>query len=173
MRNENNKIYYTKIIIDNYSYYLAVDNLGNLVYLSPRNEGYDLFSSNFKKYILVENSSMFTNITNELISYLKGSSKIFKQKIKFIFGTDFQRSVWEKLLKIPYGKTTTYQNLAVSIGRPKAHRAVANAVGSNPLAIIVPCHRVIRSDGSLGGYSGGIDMKIDLLTIEGIQGLNL
>lgn len=173
MRNENKTIYYRKIVIDNNSYYLAIDNLGNLVYLSPRNEEFLIFLNNFKKFDLVENHIMFTNILNELISYLNGDSQKFSQKIKFIFGTDFQRSVWNKLLEIPYGKTTTYQKLASSIDKPKAHRAVANAVGSNPLAIIVPCHRVIRSDGSLGGYSGGIDMKIDLLTIEGIQGFNL
>ena len=83
-------------------------------------------------------------------------------------GTHFQISVWKEISKIPYGETRTYKDLAVAIGKPKSSRAVANACGKNPYPIIIPCHRVIRSDGSLGGYSGkgGIKAKRKLLNQE-------
>jgi len=82
-------------------------------------------------------------------------------------GTPFQRSVWDALLAIPSGQTRSYSEVARSIGRPKAVRAVAQACGANPVAIIVPCHRVIGADGSLTGYASGLDRKRDLLAREG------
>ncbi len=84
--------------------------------------------------------------------------------------TRFQKRVWAALCKIPKGTTVTYAELARKIGKPKAVRAVANAVGANPFAPTVPCHRVVRSDGKLGGYSGkgGIKTKIKLLKSEGV-----
>jgi len=83
-------------------------------------------------------------------------------------GTNFQIAVWEELLKIPIGETTTYKNIAIAIGKPNSSRAVANACAQNPYAPEVPCHRVIRSDGSLGGCSadGGIQRKKQLLAME-------
>ena len=85
-------------------------------------------------------------------------------------GTDFQIKVWKYLLKIPKGKVKTYKQVAIAINRPKSARAVANAVGKNPLAPKIPCHRVIKSDGSIGGYSGkgGVKNKKKLLKKEGI-----
>lgn len=90
--------------------------------------------------------------------------------INNLSGTPFQKKVWQALTKIKRGQTTTYTNLAKMVGRPKAVRAVANAVGKNPCAPEIPCHRVIRRDGTLGGYSGkgGIKTKIKLLRKEGI-----
>ena len=94
------------------------------------------------------------------------------QKINFknLEGTPFQKKVWQALTEIPKGKTLTYKELARRIGRPRAIRAVANAVGRNPLAPLIPCHRVIRSDGAIGGYSGkgGVKAKIKLLKKEGL-----
>ena len=83
-------------------------------------------------------------------------------------GTDFQIAVWKELLKIPACSTKTYKEIAVAIGKPKSSRAVANACAQNPYAPDVPCHRVVRSDGSLGGYSaeGGIERKRQLLEME-------
>ena len=83
-------------------------------------------------------------------------------------GTDFQVKVWRELKKIKKGKVKTYKEIAMAINRPKAARAVANACGKNPLLITIPCHRVIRSDGNLGGYSGkgGIQKKLKLLIEE-------
>lgn len=99
----------------------------------------------------------------------------FKNNIlKDIKGTDFQILVWKEILKIPYGETRTYKKIAQAIGRPNSSRAVANACGKNPYAPDIPCHRVIRSDGKLGGYSGvgGVKMKEKLLKME-ILGFNI
>jgi len=92
---------------------------------------------------------------------------IFRKKL---IGTDFQIKVWNTISKIPKGKVKTYKELAKSIRKPKASRAVANACGKNPFPIKIPCHRVIRSDGRLGGYSGkgGIKTKRKLLRSEGV-----
>ena len=89
---------------------------------------------------------------------------------KKLIGTDFQLKVWNAISKIPKGKVKTYKELARSIRKPKASRAVANACGKNPFPIKIPCHRVIRSDGRLGGYSGkgGIKTKRKLLRNEGV-----
>ena len=89
---------------------------------------------------------------------------------KKLIGTDFQIKVWNAISKIPKGKVKTYKELARSIRKPKASRAVANACGKNPFPIKIPCHRVIRSDGKLGGYSGkgGIETKSKLLRSEGV-----
>jgi len=86
-------------------------------------------------------------------------------------GTPFQRAVWKEIDKIPYGKIVTYGEIARNIGRPKAARAVANACGANPNPITTPCHRVICSNGDIGGYSGvgGIKKKIELLRKEGVD----
>ena len=83
-------------------------------------------------------------------------------------GTDFQKMVWKEILKIPYGETRSYKQIAINIGRPNSSRAVANACGKNPYPEIIPCHRVISSDGSVGGYSlkGGIKQKKLLLKDE-------
>jgi AraC family transcriptional regulator of adaptative response/methylated-DNA-[protein]-cysteine methyltransferase len=84
-------------------------------------------------------------------------------------GTEFQREVWEQLLAIPAGKTRTYLDVAQAINRPKATRAVAQACGANPVAVVVPCHRVVMSDGSIGGYSGLPGVKAALLSAEGVE----
>tara|TARA_B100000927_G_scaffold67649_1_gene53409 strand:+ start:1214 stop:1492 length:279 start_codon:yes stop_codon:yes gene_type:complete len=83
-------------------------------------------------------------------------------------GTEFQIEVWEEISKIPYGETRTYKDLAIALGKPNSFRAVANACGKNPYPPIIPCHRVIRTDGKLGGYSGkgGIKTKKKLLQQE-------
>ncbi len=82
-------------------------------------------------------------------------------------GTDFQRAVWQALLDIPAGRSSTYATLAAQIHKPQAVRAVGAAVGRNPLSVIIPCHRVLGSDGSLTGYAGGLERKVDLLQREG------
>ena len=83
-----------------------------------------------------------------------------------IYGTPFQQSVWTLLQDIPYGETRSYAQIAAALGRPKAVRAVGQANGANPLPIIIPCHRVIQTDGSLGGYGGGLAIKRALLALE-------
>jgi AraC family transcriptional regulator of adaptative response/methylated-DNA-[protein]-cysteine methyltransferase len=88
-----------------------------------------------------------------------------------IKGTDFQKMVWSEIKKIPKGKTITYKELALKIGKPRAYRAVANACAKNPLLETIPCHRVVRCDGKMGGYKGkkGIERKKKLLESEGVN----
>jgi methylated-DNA-[protein]-cysteine S-methyltransferase len=90
-------------------------------------------------------------------------------QVKITGGTPFQRDVWKALLKIPHGATTSYGELAMRVGRPGAARAVGQAVGSNPVPVLIPCHRVLASDGTLGGFGGGLPMKKTLLRQEGIS----
>ncbi len=102
----------------------------------------------------------------QLREYFAGDRKTFDLPLELV-GTDFQKEVWQALLTIPYGQTCSYVDLARKIGRPKASRAVGGANGRNPISIIVPCHRVIAADGTLGGYGGGLAMKARLLAHEG------
>ncbi|WP_418508879.1 methylated-DNA--[protein]-cysteine S-methyltransferase [Corallibacter sp.] len=101
----------------------------------------------------------------QLNEYFNGTRENFDLNLN-PQGTDFQKTVWNALLKIPFGKTTTYLALSKQLGDPKAIRAVANANGKNPIWIIIPCHRVIGSDGSLTGYAGGLHRKKWLLEHE-------
>ena len=103
----------------------------------------------------------------QLDEYFAGKRQTFDVPLFFI-GTDFQKTVWNKLLEIPFGTTVSYGEMARRIGRPTAVRAVANANGANPMSIFAPCHRVIGSDRSLTGYGGGIEAKRKLLELEGI-----
>ena len=101
----------------------------------------------------------------QLDEYFAGKRKNFD--IHFdLGGTDFQKKVWQELCKIPFDQTISYAELARRVGNPKASRAVGNANGKNPIPIIIPCHRVVKSDGSLGGYSSGITKKKQLLKLE-------
>lgn len=111
-----------------------------------------------------------TLLNKELELYFAGKLQNFKSSLHFLGGSEFQRKVWHCLIQIPYGETRSYAWVAHQIKSPKAHRAVGTANGKNRIPIIVPCHRVIASDGSLGGYSaGGLPIKQALLKIEGIH----
>lgn len=105
-------------------------------------------------------------IKKELKEYFENGREEFTQKKGFTTGTEFDRKVWLALKEIPYGETRTYKWLAEKIGRPNAFRAVGQALSRNPLPIVLPCHRIIESDGSIGGYSPGVDFKRRLLEIE-------
>ncbi|MCB5724688.1 methylated-DNA--[protein]-cysteine S-methyltransferase [Mitsuokella jalaludinii] len=101
----------------------------------------------------------------ELHEYLEGERRAFTFPYRLV-GTPFRLQVWKELEKVPYGETTTYKRLAEAIGRPGAYHAVGGAVGANPLGIVVPCHRVIGTNGSLTGYAWGLPMKEALLELE-------
>ena len=105
---------------------------------------------------------------DQLRRYFEGERTGFDQPFD-LPGTDFQRRVWRELLEIPYGQVISYSDLADRIGHPRAARAVGNAVGANPIPIIIPCHRVIAKHGRLGGYGGGLERKRALLAIEGTR----
>ena len=117
-----------------------------------------------------ERSKPLVSIERELDLYFEGKIKEFKTPLSLV-GTPFQKRVWEELQKIPYGKTQSYVETAKAIGRPSAFRAVARANGTNKMAIVIPCHRVIYADGTLGGYSSGIEKKKQLLQLEQNLGL--
>ncbi len=108
--------------------------------------------------------------STQLAEYFASRRRIFELPLD-LRGTDFQLRCWRELLRIPYGQTRTYAKLAHAVGSPHGFRAVGAANGANPIAIIVPCHRVIASDGTLHGYGGGLETKRRLLEIEGADHL--
>ena len=122
-------------------------------------------SKYFDAKILQGNSNHLINLENQLHEYFDGNRKEFTIPLA-ASGTIFQNTVWNKLLEIPFGKTKSYKEIAEQIDKPTAVRAVANANGMNKIAILIPCHRVIGSDGNLTGYGGGIWRKKELLEIE-------
>ena len=113
----------------------------------------------------IQDNTVFREICRQLEAYFESVSFGFDLELD-LAGTAFQRRVWHELCKIPYGSAVSYAELARRIGQPSASRAVGSANGQNPIAIIVPCHRVIASGGGLGGYGGGIDRKQWLLEHE-------
>lgn len=113
----------------------------------------------------VEDGEFFREISRQLEAYFAGELKSFDLKLA-PEGTEFQKSVWNALCEVPYGETRSYKEIAVSIGNPRAYRAVGLANNRNPIAIIVPCHRVIGADGKLTGYASGLDIKEFLLKLE-------
>ncbi|HWD33674.1 MAG TPA: methylated-DNA--[protein]-cysteine S-methyltransferase [Pseudomonas sp.] len=106
------------------------------------------------------------DVKRQLDEYFAGKREVFEVRLAPL-GTAFQQEVWHALQRIPYGTTSSYGDLAEQIGRPRAVRAVGTANGANPIAIIVPCHRVIGSNGTLTGYAGGVERKQMLLELEG------
>lgn len=115
----------------------------------------------------LENNNHFIDLTKRLKAYFSGEKISFLDKLDFSDYTTFQCEVWKAASQIPYGETRSYGWIAEKTGRPKAVRAVGQALGRNPCPVIVPCHRVLAGDGGLGGFSGGIEMKKYLLRLEG------
>lgn len=110
--------------------------------------------------------STLLEVEKQLGEYFRGERTQFDLELDFV-GTDFQKTVWNALVAIPFGETKTYRQIATELGNPKATRAVGAANGRNPIAIIAPCHRVIGSAGDLRGFAGGLDVKEHLLRLEG------
>lgn len=115
--------------------------------------------------ILLGNPKPLKLIKTELQQYFQGKLKQFKTPLNYL-GTPFQVQVWKTLTKIPYSKTRSYADVAALVGKPSAYRAVANANGVNKMVVVIPCHRVINHNGSLGGYGGGLERKQWLLDLE-------
>ena len=110
--------------------------------------------------------ALFADVRQQVQAYVDGSLRAFDVKLN-LQGTPFQQRVWDALLTIPYGEIRTYKDIAVSIGKPSAARAVGMANGKNPIPLIVPCHRVIGQQGSLAGFAHGVAAKKQLLVLEG------
>ena len=151
-----------------YFYYIYKSKIGNIYIKTDENYVYNINFINlssiyqnieYKKNIITE------KVINQLEEYFNGKRKIFELPVKLI-GSEFQKKVWKELIKIPYGKTISYKELATSIGNEKACRAVGMANNKNKIMIVIPCHRVIGSNGDLTGYAGGLNIKQQLLELE-------
>jgi len=142
---------------DNFLLLLAFSNYKNLQKkLKLLSTDYEVFD---KKNFILENTE------RQLIEYMSKKRRSFDLPIKLI-GSDFQKKIWKHLMDIPFGETISYAELAKRFGNEKAYRACANANAANNLSIVIPCHRVINSNGELGGYAGGIERKKMLLELE-------
>lgn len=116
----------------------------------------------------IKESSKLKPVSDQLISYFNKERTAFNVKLS-PKGTAFQQQIWNQLLKIPYGQTCSYQDIALAINKPSACRAIGMANSKNPIPIIIPCHRVIGKNGKLTGYAGGLETKAKLLAIENIN----
>jgi methylated-DNA-[protein]-cysteine S-methyltransferase len=116
-----------------------------------------------------ENHSLTAQVVKELDDYFAGKANRFSVPLDPLEGTPFQRKVWDQLQKIPYGQTRSYRDVAIALGNPAGGRAVGLANKRNCIAIVIPCHRVIRSNGDLGGYDSGLHIKRALLALEGVK----
>jgi methylated-DNA-[protein]-cysteine S-methyltransferase len=155
---------------NSYAHFILGSYEGKLCFLDHRyrkkRETVENRLGKFLKVEFEERDNEILKVTRkQLDEYFEGKRQDFDLPILTI-GTNFQKSVWNALLQIPYGSTATYKELAKTIGNEKAVRAIANAVGANALGIIIPCHRIIGSDGNLTGYAGGLELKKQLLELE-------
>jgi O-6-methylguanine DNA methyltransferase len=122
-----------------------------------------------KKTSIIEDKMHFYEIISLLDQYFAGDLVDFNHlEVIYLTGTDFQQKVWNALREIPRGETRSYKELAAMVGRPGASRAVGTANSRNIIPLIIPCHRVIKNDGSIGGYSGGLGVKENLLQLESV-----
>lgn len=146
--------YFCKYQFENISLYLVATetHLINIQFTQPQKA-------------LLQTTELLSMATIQLDEYFQGKRTVFSLPFK-LTGTPFQFAVWKELQNIPYGKTTSYKEIAQKINKPKAYRAVGMANNKNPLPIIIPCHRVIGSNGKLIGYAGGLKLKNYLLELE-------
>lgn len=130
----------------------------------------DLVDELERRELLPQRSSgHLDTVRRQFDEYFEGRRRSFDVAVDIRWGTPFQRKVLAAAAAIPFGRCERYTDVARRIGHPKAQRAVGNALGQNPVAIVVPCHRVVGSGGRLGGYTGGLDIKRSLMKIEGID----
>lgn len=156
-------MYYAKCKIDQNYYYIVTDENNLLFVGSPDGEEEEI-------YRFLDNVELVEDYT-KVEKYHEALKRYFlKEKNELDFtipaGTKFQENVWAEVAKIPYGETRTYSEIAIALGNEKAVRAVATAIGKNPLLIFLPCHRVIGKNGKLSGYRGGLELKAKLLKLE-------
>lgn len=162
------RVYYSGIESPIGTFWAAATKKGLFHVEFPRPKGE--FLESLKRRIGVEavqDPGKLSVLRGMLEAYFNGERVAFKLPLD-LRGTDFQRAVWRATYDIPYGKLSSYGRLAAVVGKPRAARAVGNAMGANQLVIVVPCHRVVRSDGSLGGFGNRPELKRYLLSVEGI-----
>jgi methylated-DNA-[protein]-cysteine S-methyltransferase len=155
-------------------YYTYIKTLqGNILLISDGNVLTGLYFENQKHMPPIDSCwqqnvtlTLFSRVETQLAEYFQGRRQTFEIPYSLKTGTGFQQKVWGALSEIPCGNVLSYRQLAEHIGAPKSIRAVASATGRNPISLIIPCHRIIGSDGSLVGYAGGLERKQALLEIE-------
>ncbi|MUT65723.1 methylated-DNA--[protein]-cysteine S-methyltransferase [Paenibacillus sp. NEAU-GSW1] len=164
----NEVLYWTLFKYEEGSLYIAATEKG-LCYVGSRNRAFEELSEwasrRHPQRILKQDDRLMEPYAEQLKHYYEGKLQQFIIPFEAA-GTPFQNDVWQALREIPYGETRTYSDIAEAIGRPAAVRAVGTAIGANPVLIAVPCHRVIGKNGTLTGYRGGLEMKMELLNLE-------
>ena len=167
----NNQIYYTSMMSPLGEIFIAKSETG-LCRISFGNidaAGFiEDIETRFKK-VAKRDPKMLDYITEEMQRYFQQKQYVFNFRLDLGFSTHFQKKVLLKAKEIPMGQVISYSDLAKQIGLPKGYRAVGQALGRNPIPVVIPCHRVIASDGSLGGFTGGMQYKIRLLKLEGFE----
>jgi len=171
MEESTKEMYYCALSLNDKEYLIAATTKG-LAFVGSQNAGLiELvvwIEKNRPGTLLKEDSMFMEPYCIELEEYFTGKRKKFDLPLD-VEGSNFQKIVWRELLTIPYGETRTYSDIAWAVENPKAIRAVSSAIGKNPIAIVVPCHRVIGKNGKLNGYRGGLEMKQELLDLEKIN----
>jgi methylated-DNA-[protein]-cysteine S-methyltransferase len=171
MRKDKPNFYYTSFNVEKISFRVISTHKGiKEIYLNKAIDRNKLKRLNATR-LYPDDPYMF-DIEVQMQEYFDGTRKKFNLFYD-LQGTTFQKKVWNELLKIPYGKAISYGQMAKKLGNSKLVRAVGRALSTNPLPIIIPCHRVIASDGTIGGYSAGVNLKIELLELEGYMSLEL
>mgnify|MGYP001352872282 CR=1 FL=1 len=160
----NQTLYYGEITIDEWRICLAVTEKG-LCFVGNMAELRKWVRRKFPQGQLVKSIQKISAYEEQFKEYFSGQRTTFTFPLDVI-GTSFQQKVWRKLREIPHGETVSYQDIAEKIGNPRSVRAVGAAVGANPLLIVIPCHRVVRKNGELGGFRAGLALKKKLLLLE-------
>lgn len=171
VNNKENTVYWMLLDHKTWHLYIAATNRG-LCYVGSPDAPFEELAKWVEKKLpnhkFLEDKNVMKPYETELIEYLEGRRKEFALPMDF-HGTDFQRTVWGKLLEIPFGQTATYTDIAERMNRLDAVRAVGTAVGANPMLITVPCHRLFGKHGECRGYRGGLKMKERLLELENVK----
>ena len=161
-------IYYGEMQMNDWYFFVAATAKG-LCYVSSqplRTNGFHQWMNKHLPNANVEKNEMYMKpYMNQLMEYVCGERKVYDLSLDLI-GTTFQKAVWNALVEIPFGETTSYSAIAKKISKPQAVRAIGSAIGKNPILIVVPCHRVLRKNGELSGFREGISMKRKLLELE-------
>ena len=164
-----NQLYLASESVSGMKFDIVVSDNGVREILINKNSNPDILTRAFR---IPSKDPKVVNVFHQLKEYFNRTRKEFDLPLEIV-GTDFQKSVWNELTKIPYGETISYVELAERMGDKNKMRAVAAANGANPIPIIIPCHRVIGADGSLTGYGGGLNVKRKLLELEGSWTMDL
>ena len=149
--------------------YFYETKLGKLGIAEENSRITDIVFSNFLENGQIEETPLIKRAYSQITEYLSGKRKAFDLPLA-PKGTEFQETVWRALMDIPYGETRSYAEIAGAVGNPKACRAVGGANNKNPIAIVIPCHRVVGANGEMVGYGAGIGIKRQLLTLESPSG---